>query len=70
MLETSANTVMSRIDDVLYADSAATSPTKNNVPSLGDQPAEKMCYAANTPTSSTLLDFIGWGVEPPEAQVK
>ncbi|XP_042062956.1 rop guanine nucleotide exchange factor 9-like isoform X2 [Salvia splendens] len=71
VLETLANTVMSRIDDVLFADAAATSPTKNNVPSAGDEPAEKMSYAANTPTSATLLDFIGWGVEPPpEAQVK
>lgn len=77
MLESLANTVMSRIEDVLYADQMAgaksavtTLPTESNVPSTGDEPAEKMSCAANTPTSRTLLDFMGWGVEPPEAQVK
>lgn len=77
VLESLANTVMSRIEDVLYADqmaqqsvSATTSPTESNLLSAGDEPAEKLSCAANTPTSRTLLDFMGWGVEPPEAQVK
>ncbi|XP_057768133.1 rho guanine nucleotide exchange factor 8-like isoform X2 [Salvia miltiorrhiza] len=76
VLETLANTVMSRIEDVLYADSMAqesatgTAPTESNIPGTGDEPAEKMSCAANTPTSRTLLDFMGWGVEPNEAQVK
>lgn len=81
MLETLANTVLSRIEDVLYADLKAqessmagaktptsTSPTENNIPS-GEEPDKLIC-AANTPTSRTLLDFMGWGVDPHEAQVK
>ncbi|KAL1554894.1 Rop guanine nucleotide exchange factor 9 [Salvia divinorum] len=74
VLETLANTVMSRIDDVLYADSMARKsvvgatmlPTKSNVMSAGDEPTEKMSCSTNRPISRTmtLLDYMGWGVEP------
>lgn len=74
MLETLANTVMSRIDDVLYANTmarkssvgATTLPRRSNVVSAGDEPAEKMSCGINTPISRTmtLSDIMGWGVEP------
>ncbi|KAG6413833.1 hypothetical protein SASPL_126548 [Salvia splendens] len=74
VLETLANTVMSRIDDVLYANTMAREsgtgatmlPRKSNVMSAGDESAEKMSCGINTPMSRTmtLSDFMGWGVEP------
>jgi len=81
VLESLANTVMSRIEDVLYADSLAqdpslavvtwkpsmdtttTSPTLSSFPSLGGE-TEKLSSAAETPTSMTLSDFMGWNLEP------
>lgn len=82
MLETLANTVLSRIEDVIYADLKAqeaamataktptsTSPAENSIQTSGEEP-DKLTCAANTPTSRTLLDFMGWGVDPHEAQVK
>lgn len=73
MLETLANTVMSRIDDVLYANTMAREsgtgatmlPRKSNAMSSGDGPAEKMsCGITPISRTMTLSDFMGWGVEP------
>ncbi|KAK6158933.1 hypothetical protein DH2020_006247 [Rehmannia glutinosa] len=81
VLESLANTVMSRIQDVLYADSLAQdpslavvtwkqsmdsipSPTLSSFPSPSEE-AEKLSSAAETPTSMTLSDFMGWNLEPP-----
>ncbi|GFQ00543.1 rho guanine nucleotide exchange factor 8 [Phtheirospermum japonicum] len=84
VLETLANTVMSRIQDVLYADSVAQDPSlsvvtcnsqvdsptlSSNLPSPDDE-LEKSSSAAETPTSMTLFDFMGWNLEPPEADIK
>ncbi|KAH6806634.1 RHO guanyl-nucleotide exchange factor 8 [Perilla frutescens var. frutescens] len=73
VLESLANTVMSRIEDVLYADSMTQDPVPSSTGSNGVSPGEepeKLSCAANTPNSRTLLDFMGWGVEPPETRVK
>ncbi|XP_047942698.1 rop guanine nucleotide exchange factor 9-like [Salvia hispanica] len=73
VLETLANTVMSRIDDVLYANTMAREsgtgatmlPRKSNAMSSGDGPAEKMsCGITPISRTMTLSDFMGWGVEP------
>ncbi|KAI3443780.1 hypothetical protein Pfo_000445 [Paulownia fortunei] len=86
VLESLANTVMSRIQDVLYADSLAQdpslavatwkqsrdstpSPTLSSFPSPGEE-AEKLSSAAETPTSMTLSDFMGWNLEPPEMEIR
>ncbi|KAK4415484.1 Rho guanine nucleotide exchange factor 8 [Sesamum alatum] len=87
VLETLANTVMSRIQDVLCADSVAqipslTMPTPKQSSDSTPSPltlssysspvdeAEMLCSAAETPTSMTLSDFMGWKVELPEAEIK
>ncbi|KAK6137068.1 hypothetical protein DH2020_029193 [Rehmannia glutinosa] len=86
VLESLANTVMSRIQDVLYADSLAQdpslavvtwkqsmdsipSPTLSSFPSPSEE-AEKLSSAAETPTSMTLSDFMGWNLEPPQTDIR
>ncbi|KAL2228978.1 rop guanine nucleotide exchange factor 9 [Sesamum indicum] len=85
VLETLANTVMSRIEDVLYADSVAQNPSLAVVkveqptdplpsPTISNPPnpeeeAEKLSPAPETPTSMTLSDFMGWKDEPSEPEV-
>ncbi|XP_071911008.1 rho guanine nucleotide exchange factor 8-like isoform X2 [Coffea arabica] len=83
VLESLANTVMSRIEDVLYADSIAQdpslaiakwkpspdsspSPQQSGVSSPGEE-TEKLSSAAETPTSMTLSDFMGWNLEQAES---
>ncbi|KAL0374362.1 UNVERIFIED_CONTAM: Rho guanine nucleotide exchange factor 8 [Sesamum radiatum] len=85
VLETLANTVMSRIQDVLYADSQAQNPSLTATPkqSGNSMPsptlscyssqvaeAEKLCSAAETPTSMSLSDFMGWKVGLSETEIK
>lgn len=84
VLESLANTVMSRIEDVLYADSVtqdpslaasrrtlsrdfSSSPRATSFPSPGDE-TEKS--PSETPTSMTLSDFMGWGLDQGETDVK
>ncbi|KAK4397007.1 Rho guanine nucleotide exchange factor 8 [Sesamum angolense] len=86
VLETLANTVMSRIQDVLYADSVAQNPSLaaatpkqsgDSMPSptlscywSPGAEAEKLCSAAETPTSMKLSDFMGWKVGLSRAEIK
>lgn len=61
---------MSRIDDVLYADSLTRTPSlpeSNKCMPLSDSPgAESVKYqnpAEEAPTTTTLSDFIGWNLD-------
>ncbi|KAH9762347.1 Rho guanine nucleotide exchange factor 8 [Citrus sinensis] len=58
IIESLAHTVMSRIDDVLYADSLAQN--KEPVPDSPKLEGEDM---SDTPNSKTLSDFMGWDAE-------
>ncbi|KAK4370240.1 hypothetical protein RND71_009715 [Anisodus tanguticus] len=87
VLESLANTVMSRIEDVLYEDSVAQDPSlaiaKWN-PSANSSPqqplsgmstpkggeSDMLSFAAETPTSMTLSDFMGWNMEQGEEDIK
>ena len=76
ILESLAHTVLSRIEDVLYADSLAQNPSLANckrnpltdikITSMkfpnAEEEIEKL-NARGTPTTMTLLDFIGWTVD-------
>ncbi|KAF3793962.1 Rop guanine nucleotide exchange factor 12 [Nymphaea thermarum] len=71
VLESLAFTVMSRIDDVLYADSLTQSPSKHHrKASSGAEPvklttgeeAEKN-FMESGPNSMTLSDFMGWNLD-------
>ncbi|KAL3511781.1 hypothetical protein ACH5RR_024498 [Cinchona calisaya] len=78
IIESLAFTVMSRIEDVLHADSVAQNPpageqkrflkreplTSGKFPNAKDE-VEKL-NSAETPTSMTLLDFMGWTIDQGE----
>ncbi|KAH6755121.1 RHO guanyl-nucleotide exchange factor 8 [Perilla frutescens var. hirtella] len=66
VLETLANTVMSRIKDVLYANALAmTSPDQS-----GDStPSPTVSSFAETTPSATLSDFISWDKSPSETEI-
>ncbi|KAJ4950351.1 hypothetical protein NE237_027183 [Protea cynaroides] len=85
ILESLAFTVMSRIEDVLYADSLAKNPSlaesdrKRSVDSLPEvgpikftDPGEEIekLNAMEAPTSMTLSDFMGWHLEQGETEKK
>ncbi|CAL5339273.1 rop guanine nucleotide exchange factor 9-like [Camellia sinensis] len=85
VLESLANTVMSRIEDVLYADSLTQDPSlvvSKRKPSMDSLPAEGLESSPSsaeeiekpntteTPTSMTLSDFMGWGLDQGEAEMK
>ncbi|OIT01636.1 PREDICTED: rho guanine nucleotide exchange factor 8-like [Nicotiana attenuata] len=87
VLESLANTVMSRIEDVLYADSLTQDPSfaiaNQNLSADSSPPlplsgvstpkeleAEVLSSTAQTPSSRTLFDFIGWNVELGETGMK
>lgn len=70
---------MSRIEDVLYADYIAQNPSQvstkkrdTSVSSGTDKfsPGEEPQNAAETPTSMTLLDFMNWGPDISDNEVK
>ncbi|PON88424.1 PRONE domain containing protein [Trema orientale] len=79
ILESLAFTVMSRIEDVLYADYVTQNPSqaasKRNL--LRDTASTPQCttppdkfssprdepYSSETPNSMTLSDFMGWGLD-------
>lgn len=75
VLESLANTVMNRIEDVLYADSLTQEPspikTSSRHPSMdlsaspgpGTMTPIEDQTPAETPTSMTLSDFMGWSLE-------
>lgn len=75
VLESLAFTVMSQIDDVLYADSLIQDPSNNSTRrrSLTDSevgpvkklnPKEEMEKLNEAPNSMTLSDFMGWNFNP------
>lgn len=86
VLESLANTVMSRIEDVLYADSVTQDPSlaiakwNPSAESSPQQPlsgmstprgeSEMLSSAAETPTSMTLSDFMGWNMEQGEGDIR
>ncbi|XP_030487951.1 rop guanine nucleotide exchange factor 12 [Cannabis sativa] len=82
VIESLASTVMSRIEDVLYADSVAQNPSSANsngrlsmssspisltqMSQTSEDEAEKLS-SSDTPTSMTLSDFMGWSLSQGEA---
>ncbi|XP_021862892.1 rop guanine nucleotide exchange factor 12-like [Spinacia oleracea] len=82
ILESLAHTVLSRIEDVLYADSLAQNPSlaqkkRNPLADLkitstkfpnADEEIEKL-NAVGTPPSMTLSDFMGWTMDNGEADL-
>lgn len=62
VLESLANTVKSRIEDVLYADSGSRSPCPMEDPTKPN--------TAETPTSMTLSDFMGWKLDKGDPEMK
>ncbi|KAL6495901.1 hypothetical protein OROGR_030464 [Orobanche gracilis] len=79
IIESLAFTVLSRIEDVMHADSIARNPSNaepNKSPvrqpsSLADPNIKEESSAeTETPTSMTLLDFMGWSLENPETDTK
>lgn len=83
VLESLANTVMSRIEDVLYADSATQDPSlamsriksvRNSSPSscpgdFAEDDPEKVT-PMGSPNAMTLSDFMGWNVEGGDTDMK
>ncbi|KAG6581891.1 Rop guanine nucleotide exchange factor 12, partial [Cucurbita argyrosperma subsp. sororia] len=75
ILESLAFTVMSRIEDVLDADYMAQNPSqvsskKNSTRETAVSSGEEPQSAADTPTSMTLLDFMNWGPDIADNEVK
>uniref|UniRef100_A0A803LNE9 PRONE domain-containing protein n=1 Tax=Chenopodium quinoa TaxID=63459 RepID=A0A803LNE9_CHEQI len=83
ILESLAHTVLSRIEDVLYADSLAQNPslaqkkrnpladikiTSTKFPNA-DEEIERL-NAVGTPPSMTLSDFMGWTMDNNEGDLK
>lgn len=62
-----AYAILSKIEDVLYADSLAQSPQLES----NQKPEEELdsLTSAETPTSKTLSDFMGWKVDQGEANM-
>ncbi|KAI3701461.1 hypothetical protein L6452_26553 [Arctium lappa] len=61
VLESLANTVMNRIEDVLYADELAQD-LANKSPASDHTPCQTPRHTpTGTPTSTTISDFMGWG---------
>lgn len=59
VLESLAAAILNRVDDVIYADALAAK-------SSGDESEEIL--SPGTPTSMTLLDFMGWNIDQGEAK--
>ncbi|PSS07431.1 Rop guanine nucleotide exchange factor like [Actinidia chinensis var. chinensis] len=83
ILESLAYTVISRIEDVLHADSLAQNPSlgeqKRNPLRDSSLTADKFPNAreeleklnlSETPTSMTLSDFMGWALDQGDAEMK
>lgn len=69
---------MSRIEDVLFVDSLARDPSKMTPVQIDSSPIKEPGKLSNpkdevnkqnTPTSMTLLDFMGWTLEQGEIEV-
>ncbi|KAM1017091.1 hypothetical protein ACFX13_047424 [Malus domestica] len=80
ILESLAFTVLSRIEDVLYADFATQNPShvackrpylgNATVETSPDRSSKEENAGGETPGSMTLLDFMGWGVVQSETEPK
>ncbi|WOH08920.1 hypothetical protein DCAR_0728371 [Daucus carota subsp. sativus] len=82
VLESLANTVMSRIEDVLYADSLTQNPSlaiNKMKTTIDSSPRPRMSSAEDesekptpvgTPGSMTLSDFMGWNFEAADSDMK
>lgn len=83
MIESLAYNMSSRIEDVLEADALAQDPSATeprnslldssppaNIPesSIEDEPESLHC-SAETPSSMTLSDFMGWTLDKKESKV-
>ncbi|KAL6559895.1 hypothetical protein OROGR_005012 [Orobanche gracilis] len=78
IIESLAFTVLSRIEDVMQADTLARNnaeqkkPTvkerTEKTPNAKEEPERLSC--AETPTSKTLLDFMGWNLDREETDTK
>ncbi|KAL3655513.1 hypothetical protein CASFOL_001299 [Castilleja foliolosa] len=74
IIESLAFTVLSRIEDVMHADSQALNPSEPSP--IRDQPSPARVSNAKdensveTPTAMTLLDFMGWNLENADADAK
>lgn len=68
VLESLAHTIMSRIEDILYADSLTQNPS---LPGL-NRPAEgiEKLNAMEAPAPMTLLDFMGWSLDQETETIK
>ncbi|KAK1377607.1 Rho guanine nucleotide exchange factor 8 [Heracleum sosnowskyi] len=83
VIESLANTVMSRIEDVLYADSATQDPslaTSQIKPVIDSSPSSypvgfseddpEKVTPVGSPNAMTLSDFMGWNLEGSDADMK
>ncbi|KAJ9183947.1 hypothetical protein P3X46_007741 [Hevea brasiliensis] len=61
IIESLAFTVLSRIEDVLYADSLTQTPESDESEKPEEETGRLSPAEAQTPTSLTLSDFMGWG---------
>lgn len=59
VLESLAAAILNRIDDVIYADNLASKSSGNESEENLSPTEEK----SGTPTSKTLLDFMGWNID-------
>ncbi|KAJ8751106.1 hypothetical protein K2173_016287 [Erythroxylum novogranatense] len=66
IIESLAYTILSRIEDVVYADSIVQSPPSESDKKLEDETGKVI--SSETPTSMTLSDFMGWNMEQKEAK--
>ncbi|GER45001.1 Rop guanine nucleotide exchange factor [Striga asiatica] len=78
IIESLAFTVLSRIDDVMQVDSQAQNPMTAGEPMMKSPIREASPIttpkeennSAETPTSMTLLDFMGWNLDKSENETK
>ncbi|KAM1412596.1 hypothetical protein ACFXTO_025304 [Malus domestica] len=80
ILESLAFTVLSRIEDVLYADFATQNPSHvackrpyledTTIATSPDRSSKEENAGGETPCSMTLSDFMGWGADQSETEPK
>lgn len=72
VLESLASTVLSRIEDVLYADSVARISPQAEIetPESAANTSTSSEEAVETPNSKTLSDFMGWDCDQADANMK
>ncbi|KAL0441522.1 UNVERIFIED_CONTAM: Rop guanine nucleotide exchange factor 12 [Sesamum radiatum] len=73
IIESLAFTVLSRIEDVMHADSLARGPSnaehkRNQTKERPPKEDPEHVNPAETPTSKTLLDFMGWNLDQGETE--